>query len=554
MNNQNINIDTIKNTVDCIVEYLFISIKHRHSLSINRVLFTIVEIYRMLSSGLTTKLYLKDKDLFESRVKGMKIIISGYGRLGRLLIDNKIEDGFLTYLEFITDTIGNINFEYPESESAWDELQEINNKLIDDKLNTLFLVCAKAINKEIYSFVFLILKEMTSEDPNFIDINKKQLFRLLEDERLERFWKNGVSFQGAGEMNVFGLLERPINAISKCYLILRSYSLYKGIDLSKLMTFPIPKDKEKKRTLYYLIDSFKLHKHFLDDAYKDLLSEKSSWEELFKGNFIKSLDDTWSIINKCTENFDQKQKEIKISMPLDDEKIKTFRQILLDSFFKVRQKNTWIDYSFQEFSYELEDRKLYERVARRSLMSRDIFAYGLNVIGNILAQDLGNALSNSEINGIINRVREVTLKKSFESELTQDCLTNAMEETPLGSQSIAIIASNQNRIRISNWPIFRGKYLNSDTDFSLFSKGKEYISKFFFYNSTIENNEIILIPLKSLKVETEDIPLVEINEMFKFSDYKADASDQVEFIMELIIKSIELKKDYKALSITFKKD
>jgi len=557
MSSHNLNTDIIKDAIRGIEEYLSIAIKHRHGIGINSVLFILVELYRVLSSGLSTNLYVKDKGRFSSGVEELKWVIACYGRLGGLLIDKRVEEGFSTYIEFITDVVGKLNFEYPQSDQEelekglliWSELQEIENDLTGRKLKTLFQVCAKAIDKKIYSLVYSFAKEMTSEHPRVINLNKQQLFRILEEDKLERFWVDTIS--SIKEVNVFGLLERPINSISKCYLILRSYSIFKGVKPDNLMTFPIPKDKDKKRDLYYLIDSLKLNKSFLDEAYNDLLSEKSSWEELFKGKFVDFLEKTMSIINERYGSFQQKQKEIEASLPLDEEKISGFRQILTDSFLKFRNRNSWIDYIFQSYPQNIEDRKSYERLARRSLMPRDMFVYGLNVIGNLIAGDLGNQLAQIEISGIIDRIRHIAEKKVVENIPSQESLLETVANMSFKSESLAVIASSENRIAISKWPIFRGRVLNSTTDFSLAFNGTNYSCRFFFYHPAINNNEFIVLPLGALKVESEEVPLIEINQIFRFSDYKGDTSEKVEFIMELIMKSVVLKNGYKAIVITF---
>jgi hypothetical protein len=558
MNSHDLNIDTIKDAVRGIEEYLWISVKHRHAVGINRVLFTLIEVYRSLSSGLTTNLYLKDKDEFNLRLQGMKLMIGCYGRLGGILIDEKVEEGFHTYIEFITDVIGQLNFELPESEQdvskallIWNELQEIEKQLTESKLKTLFQVCAKAIDKKIYSLVYSFVKEMTSEHPRVININKKQLFRILEEDRLERFWIDTISVTGINSMNVFGLLGRPINAISRCYLILRSYSIFKCVAMDTLMSFPIPEDKNKKRDLYYLIDSLKMNKSFLDEAYNDLLLDKSAWEELFKGKFAVYLEKTWLLINERFSDLDQKQKEIETSLPLDEEKVRGFKQTLTDSFQKFRCGNSWIDYQFQKFLKDMEIRKSYKRAAGKMPIPRDMFVYGLNIIGDLVARDFGNKLAQDEISIIMNFVRGIAEKKDVESILSQESLLGAMVETLFGSQFLAIIASSENRIGISKWPVFRGQILNSETNFPLTFKGTEYSCRFFFYYPAIASNEIIVMPLSALKVESEEVPLVEINERFRFSDYEGDTSEKVEFIMDLIMKSIVLKEDLKAVVITF---
>jgi hypothetical protein len=489
----------------------------------------------------------------------MRLVIACYGRLGRLLIDERAEEGFHTYIQFTTDVIGGVNFSYPELDQdyskealqIWNELQEIDRGLSESKLKTLFLVAAKAIDKRIYSLVYSFVKEMATEHPRVININKKQLFRILQGDMLERFWIDSSSTTGTGVSNIFGLLDFPINAISKCYLILRSYSIFKGVEPGKVMTFTIPKDNDKKRDLYYLIESFKLNKPFLDDAYADLVSDKSSWEELYKGKFMAFLQETWSLINERVGGFEQIQNEIKASLPLDEEKVRGFREALTDSFLDFRKHNSWIDYVFESFPQDMENRKSYERVARLSLVPRDMFIYGLNVMGNFVAGDLGRELAQLEINGIIGVVGGLAERRRSEDPFSQEGLIEALALTPLGSQDLAILMNGKDRMEVSHWPFFRGTLLGSQPEFRLNYGGIEYLYRLFFYHQAIAPNEVIVLPLNALEVVSENFPLVAISEKIRFSAYKEDNFEKVEFIMELIVKSVVLKDEYKAVMITF---
>lgn len=551
-------IDTIRNVLDRIEKYLWIAIKHKNRVGINRILFSFIEIYRPFSLTLNTELYIRNKMKFNLSVTVMKLIINRYGRLGGILIDERAEDGFQQFIQFANDLPGETMFVYPSLEddseaiSVWDELQKVNDTLTDAKFRTLFLVCAKAMDKKSYSFIYELVRSMESGHPRVHDISKEKLFGMLDGSKLERFWVNSISIRDSAAQDVFGLLKRPVNPISKSYLLLRSYSLFKGVEPDKLMTFPVPLGKDEKVELYHLLDSYRLNKSFLEEAYADLITERPVWEELFRGGFHEWLEKTHNLINDRVAGFEEKQHEIKFSLPLDEEKIQAFKDRLKSAFLEYRKKNDWVQYEFQEFPEDLELRKRWKRVGLRSLLPRDLFTYGLNAYGDILAGQVGGQLGEADIRGVITYLGGVAERVDTQDPLSQQLLLDAIRQGRFAGSDLVVLIEGVHRSNILNWPVFYGNIPNEKSGIDITVDERVFRVQFCYYHGVIGKETILVLPPDVVKVQTEKYPHIEINDRFKFSDYKDDVSGKAEFIADVVVASIALQEESKALVISFR--
>lgn len=558
-------IEEMVQVLDRCRKYLWISIKHKNSIGINRPIFSIREIYRFFSGILSTSLYLDNKVKFDTIVKILELIIKYYGLIGRDLITTNTAEGYLEYIRFSSDFLGSKHFDYPAYDiqttteieierynSVWNELQEISENLQYEKFKRLFLFCCKALHEGNYHIIYSLVKEMDTGHPRVSDLSKDELLNILKNSRLELFWIGSMSLSDTSISDIFDWSEHPASPITKCYLILRSYSIFKEVPLDSIMTFSIPQSNDRKVILHNKIDFFIRNKDFLSEAYKELLNEKLKWDELFKGKFIPILEETMKLINKRIAEFPPILAKIKLQLPLDVAKISSFKEQITKSFADYRAALNWVNFNFVEYPQDIEKRVDFDRKGLRSLLPRDMFLYGMFAINTIAAGQIAKNLIDSESEDILNSIKKVSTAYKLENNFSQKNLFNVICNNKFTGDELVVLLNISHLRNVIKWPIIQenAKAYRDEQKISVTLDEKDTTIKFVYLN-ILRKDEIFVLPLRIISIETERTPLLEINEQFKFNDYTGDTSDKVEFIIELITNPV-ISPDSKVLLILLK--
>jgi len=114
-----------------------------------------------------------------------------------------------------------------------------------------------------------------------------------------------------------------------------------------------------------------------------------------------------------------------------------------------------------------------------------------------------------------------------------------------------VLVEGAHRRSILNWPIFHD--IPREKSGAVVTVGKRVFTiRIFYYHGVMEKEQLLILPPDVVKVQTEKYPHIEINEKFKFSDYRDDVSDKIEFIADVVVASITLQEENKALVVSFR--
>lgn len=507
-------------------KYLGIALKSKSRSGIYCSISALRSLYR---NNLLNKESQFSNNKLEEVLWGLKLIIRYYGRLGGDIVDAGYEDDFDNYMEFPVDLLGQ-RLPYDDrvdemiNRSDKLEYEENKDKLKYEKYKRLFLVCCKAYHKGLHSFIYKLIERMEQDHPGSSTINKDALRDNIFNN-LESFWGESISISDKAVEDVFGFAEHSASHITKCYLVLRTYSRYKGITNVEPFSSIIPVSDKEKIRLADKLESLVRNQNIIHDAYEDLKREEKLWNELFKGKFVETLDETMKVINRNFDDMPLRAEKLKAAIPLDTEKMELFKTSVLNAFNGMRKKMSWLNYSYADSPV-----KPYQG---HFSCPRDLFIRIADFYLESLAHDFAKEFADKEEGIVIEYLRQNTESVNLDKP-DKEIICDTIIKHDLLSQEVTLLVHQR--------PKFESLYDKERDSFYVEFGDDKSRKLYIIYSLYVKPNEAFVFSTSTITVKTAKSPLTTFNEI----------DGKVEFCVDFGVPEIVLLPDNKYLRFMFK--